>query len=573
MVQKLDKPKTETKLRRIHDQLYESTVESPENNQLPKFKGLLEIASSKPNILTAIHKLKGNKGSATPGTDEATIRDILEKDFDEVMDTVQSLFRNYKPLKVRRVYIEKQGKEELRPLGIPAIADRVIQECIRRTIEPILEAQFFKHSYGFRPMRDAHMALNRITDIVHKTGYHWVVEGDIKGFFDNVNHSILIKDLWNMGIRDRRVLCMIKAMLKAGVMNECHVNDLGTPQGGIISPLLANVYLHKFDKWLTREWECKKFRNHQSSRKSEMKALHSSNLKPYYLVRYADDWVIITNSQENAEKLKWKCKEYLKNTLKLELSEAKTFITCIRKNPIRFVGFEFKVMKGKARHGYIVKTEPDRTRLRAKIGEIRKDLKELRRLKRFKQGDGKLKLVHGINLVNSRIRGVIEYYNVATRVSPSLHKYSHNMRYTAFKALKAYGGKRVPADKLHNLQSVHKDYKVAIPAIEYKGLFIGITDLCFARWVKDKTQLKRPKETPYTPEGRRIYQQRTGNKPVLARADELISIARSYNVSRPDLQSKRRNKLYNFEFLLNVPYAFNRDKGRCRVCGEKNINQ
>ena len=133
------------------------------------------------------------------------------------------------------------GKSEMRSLGIPTIIDRIIQECIRSTIEPILEAQFFKHSYGFRPMRDAHMALNRVTDIVHKTGYQWVVEGDIKKFFDNVNHRILLGQLWHMGIRDRRILCIIKEMLKAGIMGECESNTSGHPKVESFSPLSHRI--------------------------------------------------------------------------------------------------------------------------------------------------------------------------------------------------------------------------------------------------------------------------------------------------------------------------------------------
>ncbi len=220
----------------------------------PRIKHLLEPIKSPTNIMTAIHKIKGNKGSRTPGSDgEIMQKHILEVGYEAVIQRVQSHLDDYKPKPVRRKMIDKPGKSEKRPLGIPTIIDRVVQQCVKQIIEPILEAQFFNHSYGFRPMREAKHAIARITHMTQSTGYKWVIEGDISKFFDEVNHSILIKKLWNMGIRDQRVLMIIKKMLKAGIMNEIHKNELGTPQGGIISPLLANVYLHKLDKWIVRE--------------------------------------------------------------------------------------------------------------------------------------------------------------------------------------------------------------------------------------------------------------------------------------------------------------------------------
>lgn len=129
---------------------------------------------------------------------------------------------------------------------------------MRIVLEPIMEAQFFAHSYEFRPMRDTAMALARTTDLAHRTGYHWIVEGDISKCFDRIDHGILLKRLYHIDVKDRRVLQIIKAMLKAGVMDECEVNEEGTPQGGLISPLLANVYLDILDKWVTEQWERKK---------------------------------------------------------------------------------------------------------------------------------------------------------------------------------------------------------------------------------------------------------------------------------------------------------------------------
>lgn len=575
MAQKLDLPKSEMDFRNLQDSLYQTTSSKLQSEELPRFRGILEVASSEPVILTAIHKLKANRGAETPGSDGESMRNnFLQEDYQNVMKRVQEAFKHYKPQPVRRVYIPKPGKTEKRPLGIPSTIDRIVQECIRMTIEPILEAQFFKHSYGFRPMRDSHLALNRVTDIVHKTGYHWIVEGDIKGFFDNVNHSLLLKQLWHMGIRDKRILMIIKEMLKAGIEGEIDSNLMGTPQGGIISPLLANVYLHSFDKWITREWENKRTRKEFGERKNFLQALHSSNLKPVYLVRYADDWVLITNSKENAEKWKWRAKQFLSNTLKIELSEEKTLITNIKVKPIHFVGFSHRVKRGKSRQGFVPHTKPDPKRLKAKVNELHRDLRDLKKLEKIKKGDGKEKLIHGINLINSKIRGLIEYYDVANNVYRGFDKYANAIRWRAYRSMKQYGVQWIPAKEVHNLSSIHSKYETTIPSVEYNGLWVGVTDLHFATWNKDKTKLKRPKETPYTREGRELYAKRTNKKPLKVRADEFLNIGMSMGTSqrlhkfKTGKISKRAFHLYNFEFYLNRPYAYNRDKGRCKVCGE-----
>jgi group II intron reverse transcriptase/maturase len=543
--------------------MYRLTKEALETKDLPRFKNLLEVISSETVILTAIHKIKSNHGSQTPGTDDETMREsILEQDYPEVVSRVQRSLKDYHPAPVRRVFIPKPGKSEKRPLGIPTIIDRVIQECVKLVIEPILEAQFFAHSYGFRHMRDAHMALERTIDVVHKTGYHWIIEGDISKFFENLNHTRLVKKLWHMGIRDRRVLMVIKAMLKAGIMDELKVNPLGTPQGGIISPLLANAYLDTLDQWVIREWEGKKTKRKYSGLASQRAAMkRSSGLKPAYLTRYADDWVLVTSSKSNAEKWKKRIAKYLDCKLKLTLSEEKTVITDIRKKPIHFLGFTYKVVKGKSRKGYISRTSPDPDRLMAKVAEIRQETKKLKKVK-AKAKNGKEQLVDGINRVNSMIRGVIQYYQAATWVNAALRKYAFSLRYTAFKALKRHGGKWIAANVVDNLAaSVHSKYKTQIPAIKYLEKLVGITSLGFCKW--KKTKLKNQEETPYAHTGREMYTKRTSRKPLAARADELLTLSLSEIIAR-----QPAGQMYNFEYYLNRPYAFNRDKGECRICGE-----
>ncbi|MBC2580745.1 reverse transcriptase domain-containing protein [Clostridium sp. DJ247] len=243
MAQKFDYLKSEAELRIVIDNLYNIAKVAIEEGKRPSIKGLVEIISSETTIITAIHNIKSNKGSKTPGVDYKTMqKDYLEKPYEWVIKDIQSAFLNFTPQKIKRKYIDKPGKSEKRPLGIPSIRDRIVQECIRIVIEPILEAQFFKHSYGFRPMRDAQMALQRITDLVHKTGYYWIIEGDISKCFNKINHRILLKRLYHMGIKDRRIIQIIKSMLKAGIIGECEINDGGTQQGGLCEALHNEPY-------------------------------------------------------------------------------------------------------------------------------------------------------------------------------------------------------------------------------------------------------------------------------------------------------------------------------------------
>lgn len=560
MVQEFDYPKSEKEFHRLRDKFYEDTRKCIEKGELPKFKGLLEIISSEVVILTAIHKIKANKGSNTPGSDGKVMRkDFLEKDYESVILQVQESLKGYKPSLVLRKWIPKPGKTEKRPLGIPTINDRIIQECVRSVIEPILEAQFFKHSYGFRPWRDTHMAFERVKDQVQRVNYYWIVEGDISKFFDNVNHRVLLKKLWNMGIRDQRVLMIIKQMLQAGIMGEMKRSQIGTPQGGIISPLLANVYLHKLDKWIVREWEEKKTQFEYSTSRNRYQSLNlRSNLKPAYLVRYADDWVLITNTKSNAEKWKRRIAKYLETNLKLKLSEEKTLLSNIKERPIHFVGFQYKVVKDdRMKFGYKPSSSVIEKRVKSKIDEIHKNIRDLQGCATNED------VVNGITRINAKIRGLVQYYQPANKVYFDFKKYSRKLIMAGYKSLKKYGGEFVPAKEVANLPSVHANYTTTIPAIKVGEQWVGLTDISFCMYQKIFT--KNPEETPYTEKGREIHRKRTKKKSPLARADEMFQSTHLSTI----ISMGKTSKLYNFEYYLNRPYAFNRDKGKCRICGKE----
>jgi group II intron reverse transcriptase/maturase len=229
------------------------------------------------------------------------------------------------------VYIDKPGKPgQKRPLGIPPLADRVVQELLRSVLEPIFESRFHPHSYGFRPFRSTHHAIQRVRSLI-KQGYTWVIEGDIKGFFDHVDHDILMQ-LVRRDVGDPRVLSLIRAFLKAGVLEDgtFTVSDEGTPQGGILSPLLANIYLNELDWYVASMYE--------------NLPKHSRKKQPFgcFISRFADDFVILVRgTEEQAKGLKADLAQFLQETLRLELSPEKTLVTHVDTG-FDFLGFHIR---------------------------------------------------------------------------------------------------------------------------------------------------------------------------------------------------------------------------------------
>ena len=225
----------------IQDQLY---ADSKNGKQFTK---LVEVIASPENIRLAYRNIKKNDGSLTAGTDGRTIKHLQKLSDEKMIALVQKKLSWYVPQSVRRVEIPKSSDPtKKRPLGIPTILDRLIQQSILQVLEPICEAKFHEHSYGFRPNRSQEDAVAQVHKNMQLSHLHYVVDIDIKGFFDNVSHGKLLKQLWTLGIRDKKLLSIISAMLKAEVAG-IGFPEKGTPQGGIISPLLSNVVLNELD--------------------------------------------------------------------------------------------------------------------------------------------------------------------------------------------------------------------------------------------------------------------------------------------------------------------------------------
>ena len=402
------------------DNLYQRSKEGED------FTDLMQHILGKDNILLAYRNIKSNTGSYTAGTDNLTINDIGCLPPDTVVERVRYYVtgsqHGYRPKLVRRKEIPKPNGS-FRPLGIPCIWDRLIQQCIKQILEPICEAKFSTNSYGFRPNRSVEHAISRTYSLLQRSHLHYVLEFDIKGFFDNVNHSKLIKQLWALGIKDKQLIYVIKRILKAPIRmpdGSTIIPDRGTPQGGIISPLLANVVLNELDHWIDTQWqnspivmEYSKERMIRNSlvfdRSHGYTVMRRTDLKEMYIVRYADDFRIFCRNREDAEKTMVAVTNWITKRLKLEVSPEKTRIVNVRKRYSEFLGFKIKVRtKGKK---YVVNSHICDKK---QIAEREKLVEQAKRIARPRQGYSQLA---EITLFDEMVLGIQNYYKIATCVS------------------------------------------------------------------------------------------------------------------------------------------------------------
>ena len=420
----------------VFDKLYAQAKEGR------KFNSLLEIISSEDNILLAYRNIKKNDGSKTKGTDGRTISYYKEWSEEKFVKYFQGKFANYHPKSVRRVEIPKEGQpHKTRPLGIPCMNDRIFQQCILQVLEPIGEAYFHNHSYGFRPNRATAHAISRSNHLMKAGGLHYVVDIDIKGFFDNVDHGKLLKQMWAMGIQDKNLLSIVGKILKSEI-DGIGIPTKGTPQGGIISPLLSNIVLNELDWWLSGQWETfqtKRKYAHEDGQRSALKK--TSDLKEFYSVRYADDFKIFCRDYKSAQKIFTATRLWLKERLGLEISPEKSKITNVRKGKTEFLGLALYVKtKGKkiiTRSNISDKAKQAMARkLREQIIAIKYDT-----------------TAHQVNRLNAMILGFHNYYHMATLCSLdfadidfAVSKCLHNRLKKVSKTVRGKKRKKKPPD-------------------------------------------------------------------------------------------------------------------------------
>jgi len=306
------------KVRELQRTLYRAAKADPGR----RFHALYDKVSRRDVLERAWGLVRANKGAA--GIDRQTIADVEQYGVSRLLDELAADLREgrWRPLPARRVFIEKAGREELRPLSIPAVRDRVVGAAVKLVIEPVFEADFLPCSFGFRPKRSAHDALQVLIDQSWKRR-RWVLETDIADCFEAIPHSGLMSAIEER-VSDRHLLKLLRAMLRAGVMQDdaVHRDVTGTPQGGVLSPVLCNVYLHRLD----RQW-----------------AKRGTGV----LVRYADDLVVLCHSKREAEAALVSLRSILAE-LGLELKQAKTRIVHLREGGegLDFLGFHHRRVRG-----------------------------------------------------------------------------------------------------------------------------------------------------------------------------------------------------------------------------------
>lgn len=389
-----------------------------------KLQTLMHLVNK--TTLKEVHR-KQEKNKAS-GIDEVT-KEVYDKNLDENLDNLLARMKtfSYRPQPVRRTYIEKEGKNETRPLGIPSYEDRLVQGVIAEILNIIYQPKFYDFSFGFRKAMDGHMAIKYLDKIlISKT--NWVVDADIKGFFDNVDHEWMMKFLEHE-IADRNLLRYIKRFLKAGIMEagQFTETDSGVPQGGLCSPIMANVYLHYvLDMWF--EVIVKK----SSQGMAEM-------------VRYGDDFVCCFQYEDDARKFYKSLKERLAK-FGLEIAEEKSKIIKFGRfagddaGKFDFLGFTF--VGDKSREGkFTVKPQTSEKKLKVKRAKARKWIHQ----------NMHTPIAKLVDELNTKLRGHYNYYGVSHNYKKLLGFYQYNVR-QLFKALNRRGGKKkLSWEKFHRI--------------------------------------------------------------------------------------------------------------------------
>ena len=483
-----------------------------------KYERLYRYLFSEEMFAVAYQRIYAKQGNMTPGTDGKTIDEMSLERIERLIVSLKD--ESYQPHPARRVYIPKKNGKK-RPLGIPSFEDKLVQEVVRLLLEAIYEGHFEGTSHGFRPHRSCHTALGMIQKSF--AGAKWFIEGDIKGFFDNIDHNVLISILRER-ISDERFLRLIRKFLNAGYVEDWKYNKTysGTPQGGIISPMLANIYLDKFDKYI-KEYAAKfrkgdrrsinpeywRLNNKKNWLKKKLQKTSDEQIRKSYLyeiaqlskqmlstphkdamdadfrrmqyVRYADDFLIsVIGSKSECETIKADITQFMREQLKLELSDEKTLITHAQ-DKAKFLGYEIFIRKSDAvkrnKDGVLKRDFNGAVVLTLNSAVIQKKLTEYNALE-VRNIDGKdiwwskprrymtpMKPEDILAQYNAESRGLYNYYSLAANVSKECASFAFIMKMSMFKTL----GWKLNTSARKVRQKYQKDKDFVIPYNDAKG--------------------------------------------------------------------------------------------------------
>lgn len=483
-----------------------------------KYERLYRYLFSEELFAVAYQRIYAKQGNMTPGTDGKTIDEMSLERIERLIVSLKD--ESYQPHPARRVYIPKKNGKK-RPLGIPSFEDKLVQEVVRLLLEAIYEGHFEGTSHGFRPHRSCHTALGMIQKSF--AGAKWFIEGDIKGFFDNIDHNVLISILRER-ISDERFLRLIRKFLNAGYVEDWKYNKTysGTPQGGIISPILANIYLDKFDKYI-KEYAAKfrkgdrrsinpeywRLNNKKNWLKKKLQKTSDEQMRRSYLyeiaqlskqmlstphkdamdadfrrmryVRYADDFLIsVIGSKSECETIKADITQFMREQLKLELSDEKTLITHAQ-DKAKFLGYEIFIRKSDAvkrnKDGVLKRDFNGAVVLTLNSAVIQKKLTEYNALE-VRNIDGKdiwwskprrymtpMKPEDIHAQYNAEIRGLYNYYSLAANVSKECASFAFIMKMSMLKTL----GWKLNTSARKVRQKYQKDKDFVIPYNDAKG--------------------------------------------------------------------------------------------------------
>ena len=453
-----------------------------------KYERLYRLLFNEEMFFLAYQRIYAKQGNMTPGTDGRTVDQMSIQRIERLIDALRT--EEYQPHPAKRVYIPKKNGKK-RPLGIPSFDDKLVQEVTRMILEAIYEGHFEYTSHGFRPHRSCHTALTHIQDKF--TGAKWFIEGDIKGFFDNIKHEILVNILKER-IADERFIRLIRKFLKAGYAEQWkfHNTYSGTPQGGIVSPILANIYLDKFDKYMKMyadkfnkgerrkvSSEYRRLNNKKTRLAKKLKSVTDesvragmiteiketlaqtyvtpchepmdANYRRIQYVRYADDFLIgVIGSKSECQAIKADIKEFMTGQLGLELSDEKTLITNA-KDKAKFLGYEIfvrsKAFMHKDSRGVMKRFGNGSVLLHVSMDTAKAKLLEYGALRIAKEGNQDIwkpkprgfmignKVEDIVAQYNTEIRGFYNYYAIANNISTIGHSFGYIMEYSMYKTI------------------------------------------------------------------------------------------------------------------------------------------